>query len=52
MAQFPHDQFISELIILLKHYPEYAEILEPLIVELKQGKIDKIRYLLQQDPDW
>lgn len=52
MARFPHDQFIYELRMLASRYPEYAGILEQLIVELEQGKIDKIRYLLQQSSNW
>lgn len=40
MAPLRHDQFIKELIKLSRIYPEYATILQQLIVQLQQRHID------------
>lgn len=58
MTKLPYDNFIYDLKRLVSAYKDYADykdyvdILEQLIVELEQGKIEKIRFLLQQSSDW
>jgi hypothetical protein len=54
MARYRGDEFIHQLIQLMKFYPEYASVLELLIDQLNQGKESRIKEKLQElrEEDW
>jgi hypothetical protein len=52
MFRMRHDNFISELEMLVASYSEYSDIFSPIIAELKRGKTARVQQLLQQQDNY
>lgn len=48
MSPLRYDQFLKSLRRLAQEYPEFKHIINPIINQIKQGKEERIRRLLQQ----